>query len=242
LAKDTALSKQQEIVAMFDEIAPTYDIANRVLSVGIDRSWRKVAVEKAFDLLGKRDSVSIADVACGTGDMTRFWLEGAKKEGVHISSIIGIDPSVKMLEKAREKIKEVEFKEGYATELGLEDSSCDIVSIVYGLRNVVERKAALAEFCRVLKEGGIVVILEFTKNENETLLEKVAGFYKNKILPFVGGLISGNYKAYKYLPDSIEGFLSAKVLEEELKGAGLEPLFTKGYSANISTTIIAKKI
>lgn len=234
--------KQEVIVDMFNKIASTYDVANRILSAGIDKSWRKKAVKKSFEILQKRELELICDVACGTGDMILFWQEGAKEERVEIKKIVGIDPSVKMLEVAKEKIKDVEFIEGYANRLELSDESCDILSIVYGLRNVVERKEALKEFARVLKSGGLLVILEFTNEQNETLLQKWAGFYKRRVLPFVGGLISGSYEAYKYLPDSIEGFLSASMLEEEMREAGFTPVFTKGYSANISTTFIAKKI
>lgn len=237
------MSKRQElIVEMFNNIAPTYDVANRILSAGIDKSWRKKAVKKSFEILQKKEVELVCDVACGTGDMILFWQEGAREEGVEIKKVVGIDPSVKMLEVAKEKIRDVDFIEGYANRLELDDGSCDILSIVYGLRNVIERKEALKEFARVLRSGGLLVVLEFTNEQNETLLQKLAGFYKKKVLPLIGGVISGNYQAYKYLPDSIEGFLSASMLEEEMREIGFTPTFIKGYSANISTTFIAKKI
>ena len=232
--------KQQEIVKMFDDIAGSYDLANRLLSCGIDISWRKKACELAFSHLGK-ESVRILDVACGTGDMILHWEKNAKSKGIHIEQITGIDPSQGMLNVARQKLAHVNFIKAEAKELPLESESADIVSIAYGLRNVVERERALAEFHRVLRPGGVLVILEFTKSEKNTLLERIMRFYTKRILPYLGGIISKNYAAYKYLPDSIEEFLTRSMLNAELAGIGLEVVFSKSYSANISTLFIAKK-
>lgn len=226
---------------MFNDIAPTYDIANRILSGGVDKSWRRKAVNIAYDNLEGSKIKKIVDVACGTGDMIEFWKKEASKRGVEIESIDGVDPSFEMLKVAKEKCKNVAFHEGFATELPFEDGSVDIVSIVYGIRNVVDREDALKEFHRVLKKGGLLVILEFTKEEQKSILQKCASFYNNKILPTIGGMISGSYEAYKYLPDSIDSFLTANMLKTEMESVGFIPIFVKGYSANISTTFIAKK-
>ena len=129
-----------------------------------------------------------------------------------------------------------------ATNLPFQNNEFDILSIAYGIRNVVERKKALEEFARVLKKDGILVILEFTKCENPGILEQFMGFYTKNILPFVGGIISKNYRAYKYLPDSIEEFLTAKKLNLELQESGFEPLYTKSFSANVCTLFVARKI
>ena len=232
--------KQQEIVQMFDDIAGSYDLANRLLSCGIDISWRKKACELAFSHLGK-EGVRILDVACGTGDMILHWEKNAKSKGIRIEQITGIDPSQGMLNVARQKLAHVNFIKAEAKELPMESESADIVSIAYGLRNVVERERALAEFHRVLRPGGVLVILEFTKSEKNTLLERMMRFYTKRILPYLGGIISKNYAAYKYLPDSIEEFLTRSMLNAELAGIGLEVVFSKSYSANISTLFIAKK-
>lgn len=234
------MNKQEKIIQMFDEIAGSYDLANRVLSLGIDISWRKKACQLAFEHLGK-ESVRILDVACGTGDMILHWQKNAKEQGVRIERVIGVDPSEGMLKVAREKLPEVEFIKSEAKELPLESESVDIISIAYGIRNVIERERALREFHRVLKPGGIVAILEFTKSENESWLERLMGFYTKNILPYIGGIISKNYAAYKYLPDSIEEFLTASKLNAELESIGLMPLYSRSYSANISTLFIAKK-
>lgn len=236
-------AKQQDIISMFDNIAESYDLANRVMSCGADITWRKKACHLAFKNLPQESlsNLTIADIACGTGDMIIHWQKNAKLHSLQIQKIIGLDPSEKMLEVAKKKLPEVDFIQCEATLLPLEDSSCDILSIAYGIRNVIERQKALKEFARICKKGGILVILEFTKCENPGLLEKIMGFYTKNILPFIGGAISRNYEAYKYLPDSIEEFLTAKKLCEELENEGFIPLYTKAFLANVCTLFVAKK-
>ena len=236
------MEKQEKIVSMFNNIAGTYDIANRVLSMGIDKSWRNKACNKTFELYGKKNIEKIVDVACGTGDMIIFWKQNAKNKGIELKSIVGIDPSVGMMEVGKRKLPEVDFIEAFATSMPLENESADIVSISYGIRNVVQRQEAFVEFARVLKKDGLVVISEFTKNKKEKLLDHLTDFYMNKILPILGGLISKNKEAYTYLPNSIDEFLTTENLCKELKNAGLEPIHVKAFSMNISTLIIARKI
>ena len=234
-------AKQEKIVTMFDDIASTYDLTNRVLSMGIDIKWRRTACEKAYEILNNKELEQITDVACGTGDLLLFWKEYADKKGVDVQNYVGVDPSVGMLEVARKKIDFAEFKEGKAQELPVEDASTELISISYGIRNVVDRVEALQEFYRALKPKGIVVILEFTKQEREGIFDKVVDFGMKKVLPRVGGLISKNYEAYKYLPDSIEGFLTTEMLEKELVEAGFEMKYTKSFTMGISTLLIAQK-
>lgn len=233
--------KQAKIVEMFDNIADTYDLANRVLSMGIDIQWRKKGCDKAFEILNKKQLTQVTDVATGTGDLLIYWREQAKKNGVHIEKYVGVDPSVGMLEVARKKVDFAEFIEGKAQELPLEDASSDVISISYGIRNVVDRVEALQEFHRALKPGGIVVILEFTKQERKGVLDKVVDFGMKQVLPRIGGLISKNYEAYKYLPDSIEEFLTTDMLSRELEEAGFEMKYTKSFSMGISTLLVAQK-
>ena len=236
------MEKQEKIVSMFNNIAGTYDIANRVLSMGIDKSWRNKACNKTFELYGKKNIEKIVDVACGTGDMILFWKQVADENSIKLENIKGIDPSVGMMEVGKKKLPEVEFIEAFATDMPLEDAGTDIVSISYGIRNVVERQKAFDEFARVLKKDGLVVINEFTKNKKENLLDHLTDFYMNKILPILGGIISKNKEAYRYLPDSIDEFLTTENLCKELKIAGLEPVYVKAFSMNISTLIIARKL
>lgn len=236
------MGKQEKIVSMFDDIAKTYDLANRVLSMGIDKSWRNKACNLAYTFYNKDEIPKIIDVACGTGDMISFWKSTASNNSINLQNIIGVDPSVGMMEVAKKKLPEVEFIESGAAQMPLDSSSADIISISYGIRNVVQRQEAFDEFSRVLKKDGLVVILEFTKNKKESILDHITDFYMNKILPKLGGFISRNKEAYTYLPNSIDEFLTSENLCKELKQAGLEPIYVKGFSMNISTLFIARKI
>lgn len=233
--------KQEKIVTMFDDIAATYDLANRVLSFGIDIQWRKKGCDKVFEILDQKALTQVTDVATGTGDLLIYWKEQARKKGVKIEKYVGIDPSVGMLDVARGKVDFAEFIEGKAQELPIADESTDVISISYGIRNVVDRVEALQEFNRALKPNGIVMILEFTKQDRSGVVDKVVDFGMKKVLPRVGGLISKNYEAYKYLPDSIEEFLTTDMLARELEEAGFEMKYIKSFSMGISTLLVAQK-
>lgn len=233
------MQKQEKIIEMFNQIAPTYDKANRILSFGADVSWRKKACARVLELYAKED-LNIIDVACGTGDMIDFWQQSAKNKAMKIHSIKGIDPSKGMLLEAQKKFNNVEFIEAGAEKLPLKNSSADILSISYGIRNVIERTQALEEFARVLKNGGILLVLEFTKREKDGFIGKLRDFYLAKILPRLGAMISKNKAAYEYLPSSIESFLSQKEFITELEKVGFEILEFKSFSFGISSMFIAK--
>jgi len=233
--------KQDKIVGMFDDIASTYDKANRVLSMGIDIQWRKKGCDKAFEILDRKELGQVTDVATGTGDLLIYWREQAAKNSVSIDKYVGIDPSVGMLDVARGKVDFAEFIEGKAQELPIDEQSTDVISISYGIRNVVDRVEALHEFHRALKPNGIVVILEFTKQKRSGIVDKVVSFGMKKVLPKIGGFISKNYEAYQYLPESIEEFLTTEMLAAELEEAGFEMKYTKSFSMGISTLLVAQK-
>ena len=235
------IQKQEKIVSMFDDIAPTYDTANRVMSMGVDKSWRRKACDLAYEYSAKDSLDRIVDVACGTGDMMEFWRDRAEKSGIAIGEIVGVDPSVGMVDVARKKYPKFNYHISKATQIPLESESANILSITYGIRNVVEREEALVEFNRVLKKDGLVVILEFMKDENKNILKKIRDIYMHKILPYVGGAISKNLAAYTYLPDSIEKFVTIQGMQKELENAGFEMLHTQSFSMDISTLMIARK-
>ena len=235
------MDKQKKIVSMFDDIAKSYDTANRVMSMGVDISWRKKACDLAFDYYGKDKIECIADIACGTGDMMGFWEKQAKRSHIKIDSLVGVDPSKKMIEVAKEKFPSFSYHIAKATQIPLKDESSDIISITYGIRNVIQREEALFEFNRVLKQGGLVVVLEFMKDEDKNILKKLRDIYLHKILPYIGGAISKNLEAYTYLPNSIENFVTVKGFQKELKKAGFEMLYTQSFSMDISTLFIARK-
>ena len=236
------MDKQTKIVSMFNDISKTYDLANRVLSFGVDKSWRKKACDLTYEYYNKKEIDLVLDVACGTGDMCEYWDKRAKVAGIEIKEIIGADPSVGMLEVAKEKGLNAKFVEAEAKDLPFKDEKSDIISISYGLRNVIDRVEALEEFNRVLKKDGMLVILEFTKLKNATIMSKLRDFYMKRVLPLIGGILSKNFVAYSYLPNSIEGFLTKEKLVEELKESGFKIEYVKGYSMDISTLFIARKI
>jgi len=235
------MQKQSKIVQMFDEIAGSYDLANRVLSFGSDIAWRRRACREAMDLVQSQTIERVTDVACGTGDMLLFWQKEAERRGRAVGEYLGVDPSLGMLEIARKKVPSARFIQAYAQDLPLENESSEILSITYGIRNVVERQKAIGEFYRVLKKGGVLVILEFTRREQRSLADGVVDFYMKKVLPFIGGLVSGNREAYEYLPNSIDAFLSTEQLVGELEAAGFEVKRVKSFSFGISTMFIAQK-
>ncbi len=226
---------------MFDDIAKSYDVANRVLSFGSDIGWRKKACRKAFDIYNQRKIEKIVDVACGTGDMLGFWEKMAQKSNIDVEKFIGIDPSSGMLDVAKEKFPHFTYMQAFAQDLPLKDNSTEFVSITYGIRNVVERLEAISEFYRVLKPGGMLVILEFTKREKRNILDKVVEAYMKKVLPAIGGAVSGNKEAYEYLPNSIDGFLTTEQLIKELEEEGFAMEYVQPFSFGISTLFIARK-
>jgi len=235
------MDKQSAIVNMFDNIAHSYDKANRILSFGSDIVWRRRACRRALYLYGQRAINQITDVACGTGDMLRYWQKEVEHGGYAVAEYVGIDPSKEMLKIAQEKLPDFRFIEGYAQDLPLNDETSDLLSITYGIRNVVERQKALVEFYRVLKEDGILVILEFTRRKKRTPIDKMVDWYMNNVLPKVGGWISGNKAAYEYLPNSIDNFLTTEQLIEELEAIGFKIKDVRSFSFGISTMLIAQK-
>lgn len=270
--KQEAQRTQRSIIAMFDDIAKDYDKTNRILSLGIDISWRKDAVKRAYKARNAKDIERIVDVACGSGDMIKHWHSYALESNIVVGEMIGIDPSQEMLKIAQKKLQAIDgsfaqidassriLKEhsqkleskkmdskialqlGEAKDLStLESQSVDILSISYGLRNVLEYKQALREFARVLKPGGIVVVLDFFKNSSPSLIDRIIGIYTKHILPCIGYLISRNYAAYKYLPDSMESFITPDELALAFKEANLQPLEIKSYSAGISHLVLGQK-
>lgn len=234
--------KQEHIVSMFNNIAPSYDKANRLLSAGIDLKWRKEACESAFKLYDKDKIEKIVDVACGTGDLILFWKKISQKKKINVLKYIGVDPSIKMLDIAKDKIADCTFINSFADNLQTDNSSVDIISIAYGLRNVVERDKALKEFHNKLKDNGLIVILEFMKDDHKNILKPIKNFYLNKILPILGYIMSKDKKAYKYLPESIQNFVTLDELKKELIALNFKIEVEKNFSNNISSLLIARKL
>jgi len=225
---------QDKIIEMFDSIAPKYDIANRILSLGIDKRWRKEAIKEVII----NDNINILDVACGTGDMIEMWLKTSKAKKVNIC---GLDPSKEMLKISKKKFPNIKFYNSYATDIPCEDDSIDVISISFGIRNVIDIQKAFSEFNRVLKKNGTLLILEFVKENNSKKLRKVVDFYTNQLMPKVGGMITNNQKAYEYLSKSIENFSTADELCELLKKDNFEVKKTKLFNFSQVALVVAKK-
>jgi len=228
--------KQEDIIKMFDSIAPSYDLVNRVLTFGIDKKWREKAVKKSLEYV-RGDKVHLLDVACGSGDMIEAFL----KEKADIE-VCGLDASAKMLEIAKKRFQNATFYESYATEIPCEGENFDILSISFGLRNILEIDKALEEFYRVLKKEGIFVILEFTKPEKKSIFREIVDIYSDKILPKIGGAISKNEEAYRYLPESINRFLTQKELIKKVEEKKFKLLYKEAFNFSQVSLLIFKKL
>ncbi len=186
---------------MFDNIAWRYDFLNHFLSFGIDRRWRK----RAIHILSQVSHETILDVACGTGDLS---IEALKLKP---RKIIGVDISEGMLAKGREKLvrknleKIITLVHGDSEALQFDDETFDAAMVAFGVRNFEDMNQGLAEILRVLKPGGLLVVLEFSKPRS-LVFKKIFNFYFFRILPFIGSLFSKDASAYSYLPESVNTF------------------------------------
>jgi demethylmenaquinone methyltransferase / 2-methoxy-6-polyprenyl-1,4-benzoquinol methylase len=202
--------------AMFDAIADRYDLLNRVISLGVDRGWRR----RTVDALALPPESTVLDLATGTGD-----LAFAIAERHTDVEIIGVDPSPRMLAIARRKGEtlglggRVAWREGTAETLELEDGSVDAVTMAFGIRNVRDRPRALREMARVTKPGGRVAILELSEPKSGALAS-VARLYIHRIVPRVGAAISGA-REYRYLERSIAAFPPPEEFVATMSAAGL---------------------
>ncbi len=202
---------------MFDAIAGRYDLLNRLLSFGVDRRWRALAARAALAKGPRR----VLDVATGTGDLAILLKKWAPE-----AEVVGADFAPEMLKRARAKASragvEVRFLEADALALPFPDGSFDALTVAFGFRNFADYARGLAEFYRVLAPGGRAVILEFPPPP-KGLWGRIYGFYHRRVLPAVGGWISGRPEAYRYLPESVVRFPPPEALKEMLATAGFRP-------------------
>jgi demethylmenaquinone methyltransferase/2-methoxy-6-polyprenyl-1,4-benzoquinol methylase len=216
------LSKQPaQVAAMFDEVAPTYDKTNDLLSFGQSRLWRGI-VAKAVD---PRSGQSILDMAAGTGSSTVAFA----RPGVRL---VAGDFSEGMLAEGRKRHPEIEFVFADATKLPFKAKEFDATTISFGLRNVVDVEAALSEMFRVTKPGGRIVICEFSK-VNSPLLRPFYNFYLRKVLPAFSSLASKTPEAYAYLSESIDAWPDQRTLAAKIEKAGYENVTFRNLSFGI---------
>jgi len=212
-----APGKKVRVAAMFDDIAPRYDLLNRLLSFGIDQTWRSRAVEALREKAPRR----ILDVATGTADLA------IKALSLEPERIDAVDISDEMLALAREKVgrlgvsDRINLQRGDAEKLPFSDAQFDAAMVAFGVRNFENLQAGLTEIRRVLRPGGMLVILEFSQPEDFPV-KQLYGFYSHVILPTVGRIISKNDEAYRYLPESVDVFPPGEAFLERLKSAGFK--------------------
>lgn len=201
---------------MFGRIAGRYDLLNHLLSFNLDRLWRARTVDRVAEVLNRPDA-RVLDLCCGTGDVL-LALEDRKK-----AAVFGSDFCHPMLVEARKKIAAKQFKstlfEADALALPLADESLDLITIAFGFRNLANYGDGLRELRRVLKPEGMVAILEFSQLTNR-VFGALYGFFSVRVLPWIGGLISGSREAYSYLPESIRKFPAAELLAQQMRDAG----------------------
>lgn len=199
---------------MFGHIAGRYDFLNHLLSFNLDRRWRARLIEQVADILD-RDGARVLDLCCGTADVM---ISLQKRRGR--AKILGSDFCHPMLLEARKKTQSPLF-EADALALPLADESLDLITIAFGFRNLANYRRGMEELLRVLKPGGVAAILEFSTPTNR-VWGVTYGLFSRRILPWIGGVISGSRQAYTYLPESIQKFPSADQLAEQMREAGFK--------------------
>lgn len=220
--------------AMFDRVAPRYDLLNRLLSLGLDRRWRRAAVRALALQRGSR----ALDLATGTADVA---LEMLRQQPSCL--VVGLDPSGGMIEVGREKVAaaglegKIELALGSAELLEYPDESFDAVAISFGIRNVEDRPRALREMARVTRSGGRIAILELT--EPNGLLALGARFHMRVLGPLVGALLSNRF-AYSYLPASIAAFPSPTDFVKLMEDNGHRVLEARRFTAGVCTLFLSE--
>lgn len=230
------LNKKAQVADMFNNIAGKYDFLNHFLSLGIDRGWRKKAIQQVAAVHPKK----ILDVATGTGDLA---IAAVK---VQPTQIIGIDIAEQMLEAGRKKIEEkklvhiISLQNGDSESLPFENNSFDAVMCAYGVRNFENLEAGLKEMYRVLRPGGKLVILEFSQPD-QFPVKQVYKFYFRFILPVLGKLVSKHSRAYTYLPASVMAFPQGNTFCSILEKCGFKNAKGKALTFGITSLYVADK-
>jgi demethylmenaquinone methyltransferase/2-methoxy-6-polyprenyl-1,4-benzoquinol methylase len=219
---------------MFGSIAKRYDLLNHLLSGNVDKRWRRVVARRVRERLSSSSS-RILDVACGTGDLsvTLFEITGA--------GVIGTDFCRPMLAIAAGKTSgRVRLIEGDALDLPFRDGSFDAVTIAFGLRNLANVESGLAELARVLKPGGWVAVLEFSRPAN-AILRPLFNLYFRRVLPWLGGVVSGSRSAYTYLPASVQKFPDQSQLSLLMEQAGLDEVRYENLTGGIAALHMGRR-
>jgi len=230
------MAKKEVVQDIFNDIAPKYDLLNHLLSMNIDKGWRR----KAMSCIGEQEKGCLLDVACGTGDFSI----AAHRAGV--KQVTGIDISENMVEIGKKKVGDlhladaIELKTGDCEHMEFATGMFDVVTVAFGVRNFGDLGAGLREIARVLKPCGKVVILEFSTPRNP-LFRRVYGLYSHRLLPAIGGMISKDRKAYEYLPASVDEFPAPECFMAMMREAGFKDCRARSQSLGIAQIYTGEK-
>ena len=225
------------VASLFNKIAKHYDLLNHLLSLNIDKKWRRKSLRGHINA----DTQLVLDVACGTGDFSlQLMASGVKR-------VVGVDISEEMVKVGQQKVIKRGLQSGIALQMG--DSAClqfdsntfDLVTVAFGVRNFEKRAESLAEMLRVLRPQGEVIILEFS-TPTKFPIKQLYRLYFKQILPFVGGLISGHRDAYQYLPNTVYAFPQGEQFLAEMRMVGFTHLSYRKMSFGIVSVYYGKKL
>jgi demethylmenaquinone methyltransferase / 2-methoxy-6-polyprenyl-1,4-benzoquinol methylase len=217
---------------MFSRIAGRYDLLNHLLSANTDKRWRRIVGQELSRKVAPGSSV--LDVACGTGDLSIQMFETIG------GRVVGLDFCRPMLDIARRKTASVAFVEADALVLPFADETFDVVTIAFGLRNLADTESGLNELRRVMKPSGWLAILEFSKPESRSF-RQLFEFYFQRLLPRIGGLVSGSPGAYQYLPDSVLQFPDQAGLARLMREAGFAQVEWRNLTGGVAALHLGQR-
>ena len=230
-------SKKEQVAEMFNAISPKYDALNRILSAGIDQSWRR----KTLREIRATGALNLLDVATGTADLAL-----ALAKGIPGSRVVGVDISAGMLEVGRSKVRardlegRVRLDLGDGEQLPYEESSFGAVTVAFGVRNFENLEQGLRDMRRVLEPGGTLAVLEFSQPTAWPLRSLYLFYFKN-ILPSIGRLVSKDASAYTYLPNSVQAFPYGEAFAAKLREAGFKSVRVRPLTFGIASLYLAIK-
>lgn len=231
-------AKRDQIRTMFNRIAPAYDMLNHLLSLGIDRRWRARVVR----IVKAQNPCTVLDMATGTGDMAI-----AIARALPSATIAAADLSPQMLEVARRKVTErameqqITLHTAEAEHMPFAEATFEAATVAFGVRNFHDQQRGLEEFARVLTHGGQLYVLEFSTPRNK-IFGALYRFYFHNVLPRVGGWLSSDKDAYRYLPESVDEFASAEHFKQMMRTAGFTDCKSVALTFGVAYIYIGKKI
>lgn len=241
---NTDKDKTQEVEEMFDSIAPAYDSMNSAMSFGLHRYWRRKALDAVSEEFNSDAPQRILDVACGTGDVT-FDLNNRFPQ----TEIVGLDLSEKMLDIARKRLAEsavplithrIKFEKGDCLKLAFDDNSFDLITVAYGVRNFEHLLKGIKEMTRVLRPGGRICIIELSEPTVRPI-KAIYNVYSRHIIPIIGKMVSGDARAYSYLPESIAATPQRDQLADLMRQAGLSDCRWHSLTLGVITYYVGVK-